>query len=56
MAHLLAPPAFGVEMEGGKGNSIRWVNWLRRFDLYIKAAELTSDRIKIATLLHGDNN
>ena len=47
---LPVPPIFELESEGST-NSVRWTEWIRRFNRYIKAAQIADDGLQIDTML-----
>ena len=49
---LASPSKFIVESDSRKSNSLRWTDWIRRFEVYIEATGIVGERVKIATLLH----
>jgi hypothetical protein len=49
-AALYPPAPMIVDSEGGT-NSIRWTNWLRRFNQFTTATGISDDKVLVATLL-----
>ena len=47
---LPVPPIFKVESEGST-NSVRWTEWIRRYNRFIKAAQIADDGLHIDTML-----
>jgi len=47
----LYPPAPLIVDSEGCTNSIRWTNWLRRFNQFTTATGISDDKVLVATLL-----
>lgn len=51
-ATLTQIPMFYCDIRGGSHNSNRWNTWLKQFEIYLIATNVTDETIKINTFLH----
>ena len=52
VASLFPPPPFEGDKTGGGSNTVRWTNWLRKFNIYMVATGITDPKVAVNSFLH----